>query len=600
MKKKDYEKSVELLKEIVQDCEFKEKIYLVGGCVRDLVLGKTPKDIDLCIDYPNGTDLFIDFLKTKPECSGFVTYNRFKTGKFSLDIGTSEKIDIECVVPRVETYNQGPRKPDTVQQTNIIEDAKRRDFCCNALYKNLLTEEILDPTGKGLDDCKNRILRTPLDPEQTFKDDPLRMLRAIRFACTKNFTIEAKTYQEIDNIVEYSILSMERIRDEFTKIIMSKNAVWGIRELTSRCLMFRISRVFQLNIGFNQNSKYHDKTFGEHSFAVLDHVIKNGGAGLELRLAALFHDIAKPNCYQIKEDGSFSYHGHDKESAKETRKILTDLRYPGEVIDKVVFLIENHMCIKQLYDYSRQIYTGKPKKTRQLIRLLGDNLYDEMKLIEADNMNHRPCWNMPGQTESFLSEVERVKSLQPTTNFTVPVTGECIMTEFRLAPGKIVGEIKQVLQDYYDEDPGLSTPADLLRKYKEEFGGEVLWFVKEGEKYLCFSVEPKKGEYGYWSTPEYEDLEVDSSEVVAVDLEKKISAAPDHSVYISAVLCPRVWRKKARQLKAREIMKEVIDKVFELPQEFREDFKSLELRLDNAPDVYARVKWNDNTIEEWM
>lgn len=595
MKKNDYEKAVELLKEIVQDCKFKEKIYLVGGCVRDLVLGKTPKDIDLCIDYPEGTDLFIDFLKTKPECSGFVTYNRFKTGKFSLDIGTNEKIDIECVVPRIETYNQGPRRPDTVQQTNITEDAFRRDFCCNALYKNLLTGEVLDPTGKGLDDCKNRVLRTPLDPEQTFKDDPLRMLRAIRFACTKMFTISEETYSKIDNISEYSALSMERIRDEFTKILMSKNAVRGIIELIGKCLMWRISKIFQLNIGFVQNNKYHDKTWGEHSLAVLGHVIQ-GGANLELRLAALFHDVSKPICYQVKEDGSFSFHGHDKESAKETRKILTNLKYPGEVIDKVVFLVENHMCIKQLYDYSRGLYTGKPKKTRQLIRLLGDNLTDEMKLIEADNMNHKPCWNMPGQTESFLSEVERIKNLQPTANFTVPVTGECIMTEFRLAPGKIVGEIKQILQDYFDEDPGLSTPADLLEKYKEEFSGGSLWFVKEGDKYLCFSKEPKKNEYGYWNTPEYEKLEIDPSEVVITD----ISAASDHFIYVPAVFCPRVWRKKARQLKAREIMKEVINKVFELPQEFREDFKNLELRLDNAPDVYARVKWNDNTIEEWM
>ena len=219
-----------------------------------------------------------------------------------------------------------------------------------------------------------------------------------------------------------------------------------------------------------------------------------------------------------------------------------------------------------------------------------------MKLIESDNMNHRPCWNMPGQTESFLSEVERIKNLQPTTNFTVPITGECIMTEFRLASGKIIGEIKQILQDYFDEDPRLSTPDDLLEKYKEEFSGECLWFVKEGDKYLCFSKEPKKSEYGYWNTPEYEKLEVDPSEVVITD----ISTASDHFIYIPAVFCPRVWRKKARQLKAREIMKEVINKVFELPQEFREDFKNLELRLDNAPDVYARVKWNDNTIEEWM
>lgn len=597
MKKKDYEKAVELLKDIVQDCEFKEKIYLVGGCVRDLVLGKTPKDIDLCIDYQDGTDLFIDFLRTKPECSGFVTYNRFKTGKFSLDIGTDEKIDIECVVPRIETYNQGPRKPDTVQQTNITEDAKRRDFCCNALYKNLLTGEILDPTGRGLDDCRERILRTPLDPKQTFTDDPLRMLRAIRFACTKMFTISGETYSEIDNIPEYSALSTERIRDEFTKILMSKNAVWGIRVLIERCLMWRISKTFQFNVGFVQNNKHHDKTWAEHSYAVLDHVIR-GGAGLELRLAALFHDVSKPTCYQIKEDGSFSFHGHDKKSAEETRETLTNLKYPGEVIDKVAFLVENHMCIKQLYDYSRQIYTGKPKKTRQLIRLLGDNMYDEMKLVEADNMNHRPCWNMPGQTESFLGEVERIKNLQPTKDFTVPITGECIMTDLRLGPGKIVGEIKQILQDYYDEDPeNLSTPADLLRKYKEEFGGEALWFVKEGEKYLCFSVEPKKNEYGYWSTTEYEDLEIDPSEVVVTDIS---TAATGHFIYLPAVLCPRVWRKKARQLRAREIMKEVMDKVFELPQEFREDFKSLELRLDNAPDVYARVKWNDNTIEEWM
>lgn len=600
MNRIEYSKTILLLKDIIQDCEFKEKIYLVGGCVRDLQLGNPPKDIDLCIDYPEGTDKFIEFLKTKPECSGFVVYNRFKTGKFVLDIGDNKKIDIECVVPRIETYNQGPRKPDTVQQSTITEDAFRRDFCCNALYKNLLSGEVLDPTGKGIQDCKERILRTPMEPEKTYEDDPLRMLRAIRFACTKGFNLDDETYFKITDYPEYYKLSKERIRDEFTKILMSKSAIQGIRDLILRGLMGNIISKFQTYISFSQNNKHHDKTWAEHSFAVLDHVIKNNNASLELRLAALLHDVSKPTCYQIKEDGTYSYHGHEKESAKEAREILTELKYSGDVIDKVAFLVENHMCIKQLYNYDTHLYIGKPKKTRQLIRHLGENLYDEMRLIEADNLNHKPCWNMPGQVDSFLQEVERVKNLQPAVDFTVPVSGEDIMSFLEIGPGKLVRDVKQILQDYYDEDPELNKYG-LFCKYISEFGplqsdkNHTLWITKRDfsdGRYLGYIEEPsRKG--GYWVCDDIA-LEIINSE----ELYDNIPETAE-TIQIQGCKVPKVWRRKQRQLKARTLMKDLEESAVKFYQEFPE-FNSLELRLDNGPDLYAKVKWNDNTSEEWI
>lgn len=607
MIKKEYDAAIQLLKKLIQDCEFKESIYLVGGCVRDIVLGNSPKDIDLCIDYPDGTDLFIEFLKDKSECSGFVTYNRFKTGKFTLDIGNDTKIDIECVVPRIETYNQGPRKPDSVKQTTIEEDAIRRDFCCNALYKNLLTGDILDPTGRGIQDCKDKILRTPIDPEKTYIDDPLRMLRAIRFSCTKKFSIEVETYSKISNYPEYYKLSKERIRDEFTKIIMSKQAVQGIRNLISKNLMDNIIPNFQKYITFDQNSKYHDKTWAEHSFAVLDYVIKmNPQPSLELRLAALLHDVSKPTSYQVRPDGSFSYHRHDKESAILTEEILTDLKYPGGVINKVKFLVENHMCIKQLYDYSTRLYTGKPKKTRQLIRLLGDNLFDQMRLIDADNMSHKPYWNMPGQVESFLSEVRNLKDLQPKLNFSVPVTGKDIMETLKIKSGRLVGDIKKILQEYYDESPGLDKYG-LFCRYISEFGPidsgddlHTLWVVRNDlyssdDSYKCYISELKDIDGSV--LPVYTEIPLI---VTSSELYDSIPKEGEEVIGIPAYLVPLVWRKKQRQINARRLMKEILDEgVIRFWREFP-DFKELIIKLDSGPDFSAIVKWNDNTSEEWV
>lgn len=510
MEKKIFEEAIGKLREIIESDErFRGNTYLVGGCIRDLLLGETPKDIDLCIDYPEGNTEFVDYLKENysvDEVSGFTVFERYGTSRFTLHLSGDTKVEIECVIPRVESYNSGPRKPDQVKQTDIYEDAMRRDFCCNALYKNLETGEVLDPTGKGLGDLNDRILRTPLNPIETFIDDPLRMLRAIRFSCTKEFKILEDVENKIVDYKEYYSLSMERINDEFGKILMSGRAIEGIRLLTSTGLMKRIIPDFNEYLDFKQNNQYHSLTWYEHSLAVLEKVIqKNPNASLELRLAALLHDIAKPKCYQVKPDMSFSYHGHEKESAKRAEEILRELRYSVKTIEKVCFLIENHMIIKQFYDYNRKKYTGRYRITRKVLRVLGDLLDEEMELIEADNLSHSPKWNMVGQVSSFYSEVELLKNIDETKSsflqqkaYNVPVTGNEIMSWFGLIPGPLVKEIKDVLQEIYEENPE-RTSTELLEEYKKRFEGYSFWFAKEdGESYLMFLGKPIKKKGSLW------------------------------------------------------------------------------------------------------
>lgn len=464
--KTNFEKSIEILKSVIENTEFKNKIYLVGGAVRDLQLGLNPKDIDLVIDVPDGEIKFKKFLENKEMFSGFVEYPRFRTLKFSLNLENCEKEDIEVVVPRTEVYNEGPRKPSKVEQTTLEKDALRRDFCCNALYMNISSGEIIDPTGKGILDCKNKILRTPVDPKLTFKEDPLRMLRAIRFSCQKGFKIDNIVLSSISDIDEFYRLSKERIRDEFVKIIMSRFSIEGLELLRKTGLMNGIIPKLVEYYSFNQNSKYHNLTWYDHTMKVYELVVKDGNASLELRLSALLHDISKPITYTINEKtGYFNFIGHEESSAKEAEEILKNLKFSNTIINKVTFLVKNHMIIKPFYDYDLKKYTGKPKKTRQIIRECGDNLYDLMKLIEADNMSHHPDYCLYNQVKSFYEEVEKLK-LEEKTIIPLPINGNDIMKQFKIPAGPEIGKIISKMQELFDEDPK-RTKEDLIRLYKE-------------------------------------------------------------------------------------------------------------------------------------
>lgn len=597
MKRSIYIKAEKLLKEIVEKWEFGDKVYYVGGCVRDLQLGNIPKDIDLCIDVDNGTDKFIEYLRNYQSdlCHGFTVFPKYGTAKFSLKV-FQEDIDIECVIPRTESYNDGPRKPDSIKQTTIEEDAKRRDFCCNALYKNILTGEVLDPTGKGLVDCTNKILRTPLDPYSTYIDDPLRMMRAIRFSCTKGFVIEESTRKAIFYYPQFDQISVERIRDEFDKILMSQCPIKGLDILIETELMIRIIKRFVKYKDFDQNSRYHNLTWKDHTFSVLDKVVSQG-ANLETRLAALLHDIAKPTCYQVKSDGTYSFHEHDIKSADIAKSILTSLKYSNDIIDKVCFLVRNHMCIKQFYDYSLKTYTGKPKVTRKLIRLLGDNMTDEMMLIDADNLSHSPRWNMPGQVSSFLNEVARIKELGTSNNnnFSIPITGEDIMNHYHISPGVLVKEIKKILQEYYDDNPNLSKD-ELLLEYDKEFLKKNLWIIKTDYRYSVFILEPKITDSDISFDCRDTPLDITEGELLSFGIERRYIPEKENTyTKVSAIYAPRLYRRKSKHFKFYTTSVEIA-KLLESLETDCGGYKSFNCSLE-MNDLSFRVEWEDGTID---
>lgn len=595
MKRSTYLKAIKLLKDIVSEWNLGSRVYYVGGCVRDTQLGEIPKDIDLCIDVDNGTNVFIEYLKNYQSklCHGFTTYPKYGTAKFSLRV-FQEDIDIECVIPRIESYNNGPRKPDSIKQTTIKEDALRRDFCCNALYENILTGEVLDPTGKGLADCKNKILRTPLDPYNTYIDDPLRMMRAIRFSCTKGFMIEESTKKAISYYSQFDQISIERIRDEFSKILMSSYPRKGLDILIETKLIDRIIPQFLLFKDFNQNNKYHSLSWKDHTFSVLDKVV-NQGANLETRLAALLHDISKPTCHQVKLDGTYSYHNHENESANLAKSILTSLKYSNSVIDKVCFLVKNHMCIKQFYDYNLRLYTGKQKTTRKIIRLLGDDLMDEMILIDADNLSHSPKWNMPGQVSSFLNEVEKVKVLANSNNFTVPITGDDIMNHYYISPGVLVKEIKKILQEYYDNNPNLSK-SELFLEYDKEFLKKSLWVIRTDYNYSVFILEPKITDSDILFDCRDTPLYMTESELLSFGIERNYIPEKENTYSkISAIYAPRLYRRKNKHFKFYTTSVEIA-KLLESLEKDCGEYKSFNCNLE-MNDLSFDIEWEDGTID---
>lgn len=448
----------ELLKDIVRSWG-KARVYYVGGCVRDLLLGKEPKDYDLCIDLNNGATLFTDYLKENWShvCSGFTVFPKYGTAKFNL-----ENDQIECVMPRRESYNNGPRKPDQVEYAGIYEDSLRRDFCCNALYQDVLTGEILDPTKKGREDLENRLLRTPINGRDTFIDDPLRMLRAFRFAYQKGFKISPETLETITDYPEYYKLSMERVWSEFSKILITENPDQAIRDLHKYKLLGYIIPELEESWGFDQHSKYHSLDLTEHTLKVL----KTVKPELHIRTAALLHDIAKYKNHGIREDGTWSYIGHEIESSVLARNILVRLKCPNDFIEKVCFMISNHMIIKQNSEPGK-IYNGSKKRTRAVMRILGDNLDDTLELIDADNNAHAPEYCLKGQVEEFKKCVEEERNRpEPLVS---PISGRTIMERLGVQEGIEVGRIKRLMQEWYDENPELNE-NDLIEKYYEEIG----------------------------------------------------------------------------------------------------------------------------------
>lgn len=413
--------------------------YVVGGYPRDLILKRPSKDIDfVCVG--SGIRLAQYVAKALGPDVQVSIFKNFGTAQIHF-----EDLDLEFVGARKESYRSDSRKP-IVEDGTLEDDQKRRDFTMNAMAICLNKErfgELIDPFG-GRDDMKNKIIRTPLDPIVTFSDDPLRMMRAVRFASQLEYDIEADTFNAIVTQAErLKIVSQERITDELNKIILSPIPSYGFKLLFHSGLLnqFFPELVALHGVEYVGNRAHKDNFF--HTLQVLDNVSKVSD-DLWLRWAAILHDIAKPVTKRYDKDHGWTFHGHEDKGARMTPGIFKKLKLPlNEKMAFVQNLVRLHL---------RPIPLAKEVTDAAIRRLLfdaGDDIDALMKLCRADitSKNFDKVSRFLKNFDLVEQKITEVEQKDHIRNFQPPVTGDEIMQMFQIPPGRIIGEIKEQIKE---------------------------------------------------------------------------------------------------------------------------------------------------------
>ncbi len=464
---------LETLRRTTRGSCYEGRLYLVGGAVRDKFLHprtdrratpgatESSEDIDIVLEGDAGE--LAQFLHEKGIAEHTpVTYPRFGTAMITID-----GRQVEIVGARTESYEPGSRKPSTSPAT-LLADVARRDFTINTLLENLHTREVKDLTGLAQQDIQNKTIRTPQDPRVTFDDDPLRMLRAVRFAARFGFAIDPDTYAAISEMApRLAIVSGERIRDEFVKIVMCARAAWGLETLRETGLLSQFAPELCAMCGVTQNI-YHIYDVWTHTLRTLDSVPTE--SGMILRLTALLHDVGKVETRSVDADGDVHFYHHQTVGARLARKLMRRLRFPASQIDQVAFLISMHLRVGE---YDNQ---WSDAAVRRLIRDAGPHLEDAIRLTQADKAAANP--DVPSVDLDALSEhVARAKDEIAGRRLASPLSGREIMEVLGLEPGPEIGSIKAYLESEVIDGrlaPGDTTGARemLRRKYGRTSDGE--------------------------------------------------------------------------------------------------------------------------------
>ena len=414
------------------------KSFLVGGYVRDLILNRSCKDIDIMtIGEP------YKLIKSISEEKGFSDVKVFKTfGTASISFNS---FNYEFVGARKESYSKNSRNPKVVPGL-FEDDMKRRDFTINAFAVSINRDygDFIDMFN-GLKDLKNKLIKTCDDPHKTFEDDPLRMMRAIRFASQLNFDIEQNTFKSIiDNAERIKIISQERVTDELNKIILSKNPSYGFKLLfTSGLLKHFFIEMYNLHGVEKINNHSHKDNF-YHTLEVLDNTAKVSD-NLWLRWSAILHVIAKPHTKRYKEKIGWTFHGHEDLGSRLVPKIFKRLKLPlNNKMKYVQNLVKLHL---------RPIALVKDHITDSAIRRLvfdaGDDIDDLMLLCRADitTKNSDKAKRYLNNFDIVESKIDIVEKNDKIKNFQPPISGEEIIDIFAVKPSRIIGELKNEIKN---------------------------------------------------------------------------------------------------------------------------------------------------------
>ena len=416
----------------------KLKIFIVGGFVRDLILHRERNEIDILVigDGPKFASYYAESLGINK----ISIYKNFGTAHFRIN-----DFDLEFVGARKESYNRQSRKPEVTTGT-FDEDISRRDFTINTLAVSINKSnfgQLIDKYN-GLNDINNRIIKTPIDPLVTFNDDPLRIMRAYRFASQLNFIVDDSINNAAYKIRErLRIVSQERITDEFFKILASPIPSIGLKLLFNLGVMEIIFPEIANLSGVEQRNDFHHKDVFLHTCQVLDNIAKVTD-NVWLRFAALVHDIAKPQTKKFVEEMGWTFHGHEELGARNMKTIFKKLKLPNNKLEYVEKLVRLHL---------RPIALAKEEVTDSAIRRLivsaGEDLEDLITLCRADITSKNPdkVSKYLDNYEKVMRKVWEVEEKDKLRAFQSPVRGDEIMKVCNLKPSKKVGQIKSAIED---------------------------------------------------------------------------------------------------------------------------------------------------------
>lgn len=421
--------------------------YLVGGCVRDMLMGCAPKDWDLCTNA-DPEQIQVVFLESFYE-------NSFGTVGVKTDIGV-----VEITPYRIETTYSDGRRPDSVSfSKNIADDLGRRDFTINAIAYNPLSKTIVDPFD-GQKDILYRTLRSVGSATSRFNEDGLRIMRLIRFVGQLEFSIDPETLMSaIETRGTLKMISKERIRDEFIKLVSSKSPATALMYAEKMGILEYITPHLQNSVGIEQN--------GVHVYDVFEHLVRSlqhaadKNFPLEIRVAALFHDIGKPPTRQwSKEKRDYTFYGHEVVGAKITKEILSDLKFSHETIEKVVRLVRWHMFFTDTDQITHSA-------VRRMVANVGrENIWDLINVRICDRIGSGRPKEDPYRLRKYMSIIDEVLA-DPTDVSMLKIDGNDLIKTLNIKPGPLIGKILHILLDICLEDPSRNTKEVLIEEAKK-------------------------------------------------------------------------------------------------------------------------------------